>query len=355
MKEKSYSYWREMSVPLVGARHSFLLCLAVLIWTLVYTLVSLYLIPKFSLPEALNWPVAALVALVPVVFAKQLWGQGYIQELRARVALGSTPLRSFVVLLALILVALGLTVYQFFVAQAAESLIKFFGYTSQSVAESTQGKVSISYLLYASLFGPIVEELIFRGVLLPALRPWGRWAAIILSALSFGLMHHDIQQAISAATLGVLLGYVALRWGLIYSMILHVVGNSWINIGGLLEKGSILADLYFIGQLIAALATLFIGVYVLIKLVRNSCSLKKKQALYAEAAQEELDSRSAGLTSQESLGDALGASEIPEVHVGFNGTSQFHVTQAWALIPLFIMFAFDLYCCLRFSLQPLVS
>lgn len=39
------------------------------------------------------------------------------------------------------------------------------------------------------ILGPIAEEVVFRGMLLPALLPRGRRAAVILSSLSFALIH----------------------------------------------------------------------------------------------------------------------------------------------------------------------
>lgn len=358
MKAQSSSSWRDTNISKVRARQSLLLCTAVLVWTISYTFISIYLIPKISLPEALNWPFAALIAFIPVLIAKERWGQGYLKEFSSTKALGHNKISSLLVLLALIVLALGLTVYQFFMAQAAEGFFKLFGYTSQLANDVSSPKLSISYFIYASLCGPLVEELIFRGVLLMALRPWGRWAAIVLSALSFGLMHHDIQQAISAATLGIFLAYVALRWGLVYSMLLHVVGNTWINIGGLIEQGSLLATIYFATQLLVAVVSLCIAGYILVKKLRLLCiSGKKKSPLMFSGTQGEIgNDLQEDFDIQEDVSATFDSKSRLEASTGYKSNSQrFGRTQIWALLPLCIMLGFDLFCCLRFSLIPLAG
>ena len=51
---------------------------------------------------------------------------------------------------------------------------------------------------YVVIIAPIVEEFIYRGAILTALSPYGRGAAVLFSALAFGLMHGNIPQAASA-------------------------------------------------------------------------------------------------------------------------------------------------------------
>ena len=45
---------------------------------------------------------------------------------------------------------------------------------------------------YVVIIAPIVEEFIYRGAILTALSPYGRGAAVLFSALAFGLMHGNI-------------------------------------------------------------------------------------------------------------------------------------------------------------------
>jgi len=81
-------------------------------------------------------------------------------------------------------------------------------------------------IAYAMLLGPIMEEIIFRGAILNRLARHGSNFAIVMSALMFGAYHMILIQGFNAFFLGVLLAYVALRYSIKWSMLLHVLYNS---------------------------------------------------------------------------------------------------------------------------------
>jgi len=73
------------------------------------------------------------------------------------------------------------------------------------------------------------EELLFRGVVQSRLREsWGAWPAIILATTLFGLLHlFGIRYIVSAAILGVLLGYLYERTdNIVVPIIVHGVNNA---------------------------------------------------------------------------------------------------------------------------------
>ena len=80
-------------------------------------------------------------------------------------------------------------------------------------------------LLYIILLGPIFEELIFRGAIMGSLRRFGDNFAILLSSILFGFYHMQILQIPFGFVMGLLLGYVAVRWSLRASIALHIVVN----------------------------------------------------------------------------------------------------------------------------------
>jgi sodium transport system permease protein len=82
-------------------------------------------------------------------------------------------------------------------------------------------------LLAFAVLPPICEELAFRGFILSGFRKSGRvWLAIVLSSLSFGVMHMIPQQAFNAALLGLVLGLIAVRSQSIFPCIFfHMVFN----------------------------------------------------------------------------------------------------------------------------------
>lgn len=84
----------------------------------------------------------------------------------------------------------------------------------------------LPYMLIAVL-PALCEELAFRGFILSGLRHVGhKWWAIGISAIAFGMVHFFLQQKITTAAIGFLLGYLAVQTGsLIPGMLFHVLFN----------------------------------------------------------------------------------------------------------------------------------
>ena len=87
----------------------------------------------------------------------------------------------------------------------------------------------VAGILFGGIFGPIAEDIGFRGVLLDGLlktrcRPW---LAILISALVFGLFHGIGVQFFGAMLFGIMVGWLYWRTGsIIPGIIIHVVNNS---------------------------------------------------------------------------------------------------------------------------------
>lgn len=78
-----------------------------------------------------------------------------------------------------------------------------------------------------TLASPAMEELVFRRCLIDRLRPFGERAALVTSALAFGLFHGSANQLCYGLLLGLVFGYVYLRTGrLRYSLALHATINA---------------------------------------------------------------------------------------------------------------------------------
>ncbi len=81
-------------------------------------------------------------------------------------------------------------------------------------------------LLLTVVLAPIMEELIFRKLLLDRLSVYGGKFAIIVSAVAFGLFHGNLDQLFYAVLVGIVLGFVALKSGnWLYSVLIHAVMN----------------------------------------------------------------------------------------------------------------------------------
>lgn len=127
--------------------------------------------------------------------------------------------------------------------------------TSESLNESSN---TVTMWLYIGLFGPICEEVMFRGVLMKELKPLGKNFAIVTSAFAFGLFHDDFVQGTFAFLFGLILGFVAMEYSLVWSIALHIFNNAILS-------GVI--DTWFAGQLNDSQYTVYTIVLTLIGLV----------------------------------------------------------------------------------------
>ncbi|MDR1183930.1 MAG: CPBP family intramembrane metalloprotease [Coriobacteriales bacterium] len=85
--------------------------------------------------------------------------------------------------------------------------------------------LSIGGILYAVIFGPIIEEIVFRGAILRSLQPYGTNFALVLSSLLFGMYHLFLFQATYAFFMGLVLAYCTLRFSIKWSMLIHILNN----------------------------------------------------------------------------------------------------------------------------------
>jgi membrane protease YdiL (CAAX protease family) len=86
----------------------------------------------------------------------------------------------------------------------------------------------VGFLFLACVAAPVAEELVFRGLLYPALKTrWGRPAAVVLSSVLFGAIHLHWASFLSLAVLGAVLALVFDATGRLGRAIaLHAVFNT---------------------------------------------------------------------------------------------------------------------------------
>jgi uncharacterized protein len=89
-------------------------------------------------------------------------------------------------------------------------------------------------LLFGGLIGPLLEEMLFRGLILRGfLDRYKPWHAILLSALLFGVFHLNVWQFFTAFFLGLLLGWLYWKTGSLWPcFILHALHNSTVTLSG---------------------------------------------------------------------------------------------------------------------------
>jgi membrane protease YdiL (CAAX protease family) len=98
-------------------------------------------------------------------------------------------------------------------------------------------------LFVHALYGPICEELVFRGVLVRSLATRWRWpATIAVSSLAFALYHTSPFQIVETVCFGAVAAYLVLRSGsLIPGLVMHVTTNVWIHLGWYEQPGALWA------------------------------------------------------------------------------------------------------------------
>ena len=97
---------------------------------------------------------------------------------------------------------------------------------SPSMEALSESAITWEMWLYIGLVGPAIEELVFRGVLMQSLAPYGRNYAIVTSALMFALYHGDLVQGLFAFVMGLVLGFVAMEYSLVWSIAIHIFNNA---------------------------------------------------------------------------------------------------------------------------------
>lgn len=95
-----------------------------------------------------------------------------------------------------------------------------------AVSQMLMGSSVIINIIVVGIIAPVVEEVIFRKIILDRTRKYGEKTALFLSALIFGLSHLNVYQMFYAFGIGLVLGFVYLRYGkLIHTIMIHFVIN----------------------------------------------------------------------------------------------------------------------------------
>jgi len=84
----------------------------------------------------------------------------------------------------------------------------------------------ILFFIEIAILPAILEEVLFRKVMLSGARKHGTKFAIIYTAIMFGMIHMNIPQAVNAMLMGIIFAYIVVKTGTILPvMILHFINN----------------------------------------------------------------------------------------------------------------------------------
>ena len=147
----------------------------------------------------------------------------------------------------------------------AEMLIPWAMDQYQQIMElAGLGSDTVITIVYAICLGPILEELVFRGVIFSMLEKskikplW----IILITAVLFGAVHLNLVQGVYAAALGLFLGFLRYKYGsILISIVAHIILNTAGTYGEILLGGLHLSNAVF---LIAGGLSLFVIVFSII-------------------------------------------------------------------------------------------
>ena len=76
---------------------------------------------------------------------------------------------------------------------------------------SLLGRLQSDYLICGVILSPIIEEILFRKILIDKIKLYGDKVAILVSAVTFGVYHGNLSQVFYATALGAIFAYVTLK------------------------------------------------------------------------------------------------------------------------------------------------
>ena len=170
--------------------------------------------------EIMNWTILLGFVLITIVF----FGKRYVKLSFGRIERRMVwPVIGMSVLVA--------ASYLFFEASfyTLIDIDHLFPKESKELHEAGQHIFGIAGILSFCIFGPIAEEICFRGILLGGMlkmrcRPW---IAILITALAFSLAHGYAVKLVGSLLIGIIVGWLYWRTGsIIPCLIIHIVNNS---------------------------------------------------------------------------------------------------------------------------------
>jgi membrane protease YdiL (CAAX protease family) len=108
------------------------------------------------------------------------------------------------------------------VAQVVEEVLQ-----PTTLPPSTNIAYVVGMVILLVVVAPVFEELLFRGIIYDALKPYGAGAAIVISSLLFGLAHGNLYQFFYTTALGFALGYIRYATNSLFVVtVLHALLNA---------------------------------------------------------------------------------------------------------------------------------
>lgn len=148
------------------------------------------------------------------------------------------------------------------------NLLGQFGYDSSPSYTSNADSLEAILLEIAvvAILVPFIEELVFRGVVLSALRKYGIGFSIVASALIFGMAHLDLPNVIFATVSGLAFGFIYAKTNNLWlTIIIHGLNNFIATFGS--HTDYFFGDMAYLADNLLMLVPIGAGILALILLV----------------------------------------------------------------------------------------
>lgn len=223
------------------------------------------------------------VCLLRVLSAGLLIGLFFIYSKRQKIdfikASGIKKKTNYINIALCIILGIGLVYFTAPIINIVSYLISLTGIDIQTGIDMPLTGIGdlVLALLMIALLPAISEELIYRGIIFNGLKKWGKWPAILLSALLFCLMHGAVEQFTYTFILGIVLGYLMWETGALWlCMLVHFVNNAVVLISMYVAPSALLAPSLVDILLAFGMLALSIGLVILVFFIMKK--LKKKES-----------------------------------------------------------------------------
>lgn len=167
--------------------------------------------------------VAVIIAFIPILILRRKEFFKYDLKVKS----SSINLKSIFIW---IIVMLGINILSGYISIAIEIILNLIGYTSMPSMEVLETSTTLSMFLYTCIVAPFIEEFIYRGAVLRYLENYGTKFAIIASSILFGFMHGNIVQIPSTILIGIVFAFVAKKYSIKISILLHIINNAFAEV-----------------------------------------------------------------------------------------------------------------------------
>lgn len=231
---------------------------------------------KALIENPLNSIIPVLIGFMPVMyFIKRNVGKQRILTEKKKFTLKNIFM--FFILL------LGLSYSCTLISALMEGGLNVAGLTMEESEKILESFDAPAMVLYTVLVAPVVEELIYRGMVLRFLDKFDKGVAIVGSGVLFGFMHANFCQIFMAIGIGIFLGYITEEYSIKLAIILHMMNNAFSFLVGKLAEN---LSAFNISENVFCGIIMVIVIFILIvAVIRNYNKIKCEFAKYKPSKQ----------------------------------------------------------------------